>query len=195
MTSSRRTAQGIPTQLVKDLLRRQPASELAEFLLRGMKDNGQFHRKVLAWLISEHPSILPDEMALAELTAWVDDVFAEPGHKPRTPNLTELNPVRAAVRKRPAIAVPVHIAIVQGISGHLHAYGGGPTSHYSGLVRAFRDAAQALLALDDPEAQEKYLQELESLASGLDDLGYGVDAATQECLDDTMSELGEVRQD
>ena len=191
LTDKKGTQPGLQESTVRDLVRGKSAGDLAGFVLRGLKGDRSFRRKVLAWLIAEDQGSIADETAQEELLLWVEDVFVQKNLSPRTPKLADLKPVKSAVRSRPSLAVPVHIAVADAIADFLSTYGGGPESLYSAYVTSFREAARNLALLTDPAAQRAYFAELEGRALAASDFGYGMDAATAECLEEIRMQLPE----
>lgn len=189
LTDQTDARRGLPDAMLRDLVREKSAANLAGFVLRSLKGDKASRRKVIAWLIAEEPSSIQDEMAQEELLLWVEDVFVQKTLMPRTPKLPDLGPVKAAVRARPSLAVPVHIAIANEITDFLSAYGGGPQSLYSAYLTSFREAARNVALLADPQVQRACLDELEEMATEVSEFGYGMDAAAEECLDDLRDRL------
>jgi len=180
---------GLPDAMLRQLVREKSAADLAGFVLRSLKGDKSSRRKVIAWLIAEQPSAIADEMAREELLLWVEDVFAQKSLMPRTPRLADLSPVKSAVRSRPSLAVPAHIAIADAIADFLATYGGGPESLYSAYLTSFREAARNIALLADPQMQRTYVDELEDMAGAVSEFGYGMDAATEECLAELRDQL------
>ncbi len=181
---------GIEDRDIRRMLEGKSSSDLARFLLKGVKENKAFRRKVLAWLIQAGAEALPKETVLGEIGAWIEDVFSQRGLKPRMPNLRELNPVKSAVRDHPDLAVPTYLEIVSQIAEFLDTYGGGPTSFYDALGSSFRAAAANLSQMADAAQGETYLRWMEEFSRRCSDFGYGLDSETAEVLYELGERLG-----
>ena len=189
LTKKEGARSGIEDRDIRRLLESKSPSDLARFLLKGVRENKAFRRKVLAWLINDDAEALPKETVLGEIDAWIEDAFNQRSLMPRTPNLKELNPVRSAVRGHPDLAVPTHLEIVDQIAGFLDAYGGGPTSLYDAIGSSYREAAANLPQVADASQQETYLRWMEEFAGRCGDFGYGLDSETGEVLDELREHL------
>lgn len=174
---------GLQDQDVRRLLGDKSPSELAGFLLKGLKENKAFRRKVLAWLIDTEAEKLPKDAVLGEIGAWIEDIFDQRSVKPRTPNLKDLNPIKSAVKNHPDLAVPAYLAIVDEIAAFLDAYGGGPISFYDALGNSFHQAAANLPMVADSDLQREYLGRMERFEGRSSDFGYGLDCETAEVLE------------
>lgn len=181
---------GIQDRDIRRLLADKSPSDLAGFLLKGVKENKAFRRKVLAWLIHADAELLPQEVVLGEICAWIEDVFTQRALMPRTPDLRELNPVKSAVRDHPDLAVFAYLEIVDQIAEFLDAYGGGPDSLYDALMNSFREAAANLPLVADAAQQEAHLRWMAEFSRRSSDFGYGLDGATAEVLYDLRERLG-----
>lgn len=180
---------GIEDRDIRRMLEGKSSSDLARFLLKGVKENKAFRRKVLAWLIQADAEALPNETVLGEIGAWIEDIFSQRGLTPRMPNLRELNPVKSAVRGHPGLAAPIYLEIVGKIAEFLNAYGGGPNSFYDALGSNFREAAANLPQMADAVQRETYLRWMEEFSQGCSDFGYGLDSETAEVLDELRERL------
>jgi hypothetical protein len=165
------------------------SSELARFLLQGVKSDKTFRRKVLAWLIQADAEALPQEAVLGEIGTWIDEVFKQTGRMPRTPNLRALNPVKSAVKGHPNLAVPISLEIVGQVAEFLDAYGGGPASFYNTLRHHFREAAVHLPAMTDAVQRETHLRRMMEFSRKCSDFGYGLDRETAKILSDLRTRL------
>jgi len=110
---------------------------------------------------------------------------------PRVPKLTELNPVKSAVRHRPELAVPAYLAICTDIGDFIGEFGGGPDSFYPAFSNAFKAAADHVTRLADPELQQTYIDQLQDLEALSADFGYGVDSEVGEHLEALRERLAE----
>ena len=165
------------------------SSELARFLLQGVKSDKTFRRKVLAWLIQADAEALPQEAVLGEIGTWIDEVFKQTGRMPRTPNLRALNPVKSAVKGHSNLAVPISLEIVGQVAEFLDAYGGGPASFYNTLRHHFREAAVHLPAMTDAVQRETHLRRMMEFSRKCSDFGYGLDRETAKVLNDLRTRL------
>jgi hypothetical protein len=183
-------AQGLDERTLRRLLTACPSRDLVDLLLKGVRENRTFRRKVLAWLIDAYADDLPAASVRAEIGGWIDDAFA-PGRSlmPRTPAIRDLGAVRTAVRRRPRLAVYAHLAVVGALVDFLRAYGGGPESLYAALVRHFEWAAEAAARVDDEHEQLAAVVDLEEFVVCGADFGCGIDRAAAAALESHLGHL------
>ena len=189
MAKSDDTRRRIEDRDIRRSLACKSSSELARFLLQGVKSDKTFRRKVLAWLIQADAEALPQEAVLGEIGTWIDEVFKQTGRMPRTPNLRALNPVKSAVKGHPNLAVPISLEIVGQVAEFLDAYGGGPASFYNTLRHHFREAAVHLPAMTDAVQRETHLRRMMEFSRKCSDFGYGLDRETAKILNDLRTRL------
>ena len=157
---------------VRRLIQGKSTQEVTAFLLKSMGENEAFRRKVLAWVVETSAGDLPREAVLGELLGWVDEVFdIWRGRVPKTPKLKDLAPVKAAVKKHPDLAVPVYLAMLEGVIGFLVEFGGGPDSFYSAAISYGKQIAVSLDRVADQQLRDEYLFRLESVAAKAEDIG------------------------
>lgn len=157
---------------VRRLIQGKSIQEVTAFLLKSMGENEAFRRKVLAWLVETSADDLPREAVLGELLGWVDEAFdIWRGRVPTTPKLKDLAPVKAAVKKHPDLAVPVYLAMLEGVIGSLAEFGGGPDSLYSAAINYGKQFLVNLDRVADQRLRDEYLFRLKSLAARAEDIG------------------------